>query len=63
MHTYKKRNDKIQIDDVGKIFIIHNGRSSIKFKINVNMVDHKFGEFVQTRTVKRKLKKNQQKKR
>jgi ribosomal protein S19 len=52
----KRRNEFISINDVGKIFIIHNGKISIKLKPSINMVGHKFGEFILTRTIiKKKL--------
>ena len=35
---------------VGLTFGVHNGQKHIPVSVNEDMVDHKFGEFAQTRT-------------
>jgi small subunit ribosomal protein S19 len=44
------RNSKILPDFLNKMFLVHNGKKLVSIKINENMIDHKFGEFAQTRT-------------
>jgi small subunit ribosomal protein S19 len=63
MLNLKKRSEQVSPEDSGKTFTIHNGRTHIKLKIKIGMVGHKFGEFVLTRTIRKKQKKTQQRKR
>ena len=44
------RKSTIIPDFVGVSFLIYNGRKFIPITISEDMVGHKFGEFVQTRT-------------
>lgn len=62
MINSKQRNELIIKEDLGKIFFVHNGKLHIKIKPSLNMIGHKFGEFVLTRTIKKKQKKSQQRK-
>jgi ribosomal protein S19 len=57
MRVFKKRNEKINVYDVGQNFFVHFGTTNKKLKIGVIMVGHKFGEFVQTRKLTRRNKK------
>jgi len=59
MQITKKRYEVIMSNDVGKTFLVHNGRFDIKVKALVSMVGHKYGEFALTRKVVRKTKKKQ----
>jgi small subunit ribosomal protein S19 len=63
MPDLKKRNDQIFSEDTGKKFVIHNGRTYIKVKVKTVMVGHKFGEFVLTRTIRKRQKRTQLRKR
>ena len=46
------RNSTIIPDFVGHSFMIHNGKSFIPITISEEMVGHKLGKFVPTRTLK-----------
>jgi small subunit ribosomal protein S19 len=59
MINSKRRDEIIIMEDLGKVFVVHNGKLHIKIKPNLNMIGHKFGEFVLTRTIKKKKKKSQ----
>jgi small subunit ribosomal protein S19 len=48
---------------VGKIYLIHNGRDFVKLSITKEMLYHKLGEFVTTRTMKKIPSKSFKKKR
>jgi small subunit ribosomal protein S19 len=45
----KSRNSTIIPEMVGKVFLVHNGKSYQVMLANPNMIGHKFGEFVLTR--------------
>jgi small subunit ribosomal protein S19 len=44
------RSSKIMPKFLGNTFKIHNGKSFIELLVSKNMIGHKFGEFVFTRT-------------
>ena len=46
---FQKRNQKILLSIVGKVFYVHNGKGFIKLKVSPNIVSYKFGAFVFTR--------------
>ena len=43
------RAEKITIDHIGQTFLVHSGKDFKRVKVTMQMVDHKFGEFVLTR--------------
>lgn len=44
------RRSTVMPDMIGLTIAVHNGRAHIPILINENMVGHKLGEFVMTRT-------------
>jgi len=44
-----KKNLYIGLDDLGKKFLVYNGKSFYKLIISKEMVGYRFGEFVFTR--------------
>lgn len=44
------RSSKIVPNFLGNTFKIHNGKSFVELIVSKNMIGHKFGEFVFTRT-------------
>lgn len=46
------RRSTIMPDFIGLTFSVHNGRQHVPVHVNENMVGHKLGEFVPTRTFK-----------
>lgn len=50
----KKGTDKICEEDIGKKFLVYNGRSNIEISVSGLMVGRKFGEFILTRVNKMK---------
>tara|TARA_B110001452_G_C15207465_1_gene418857 strand:+ start:1236 stop:1403 length:168 start_codon:yes stop_codon:yes gene_type:complete len=40
---------RVEVEHVGKTYLVHNGKEMIRVKVTSGMVDHKFGEFVRTR--------------
>ncbi|BBO59130.1 30S ribosomal protein S19 [Mycoavidus sp. B2-EB] len=46
------RRSTILPEAIGFTFAVHNGRQHVPIYISENMVGHKFGEFVLTRTFK-----------
>ena len=46
---HKDRYQKVNFEDVGKIFNVHNGKGYIRVKVQSKMINHKFGEFAKTR--------------
>ena len=46
------RRSTVTPDFVGLTFSVHNGRQHVPVAVNENMVGHKLGEFVLTRTFK-----------
>lgn len=46
------RRSTITPDFIGLTFSVHNGRQHVPVSVNENMVGHKLGEFVPTRTFK-----------
>lgn len=44
------RNSQIPPDFVGKYFKVHNGRNFLEVFVTEDMVGHRLGEFVPTRT-------------
>ena len=49
IRTWSRRST-VTPDFVGHTFAVHNGRKFVTVFITENMVGHKLGEFVQTRT-------------
>ena len=43
------RAERILVDHIGQTFLVHSGRNFKRVKVTMQMVDHKFGEFVPTR--------------
>ena len=41
--------ERITIEHVGHSFMVHSGKDYKRVKVTLQMVDHKFGEFVATR--------------
>jgi ribosomal protein S19 len=54
---HKNRYKKINLENIGQIFYVHNGKDFIKIKVHPKMINHRFGEFVKTRNIKNQLKK------
>lgn len=46
------RRSTITPDFIGLTFSVHNGKQHVPVSVNENMVGHKLGEFVPTRTFK-----------
>lgn len=44
------RSSKIMPNFLGDTFKVHNGKSFVELIVSKNMIGHKFGEFVFTRT-------------
>ena len=43
------RSEKITTEHVGHSFLVHSGRDWKRVRVTMQMLDHKFGEFVLTR--------------
>ena len=43
------RSEKITSEHVGHSFLVHSGRDWKRVRVTMQMLDHKFGEFVLTR--------------
>lgn len=40
---------RVEVEHVGKTYLVHSGKEMIRVNVTSGMVDHKFGEFVRTR--------------
>ena len=40
---------RVEVEHVGKTYLVHNGKEMIRGKVTSGLVDHTFGEFVRTR--------------
>jgi ribosomal protein S19 len=49
MVIFKRRFEKINVNDIAKSFIVYNGLVGKKIKIRAAMIGHNFGEFLPTR--------------
>jgi len=45
------KNRKISLKDLNKKFLVYNGKDFQKLVISQSMIDHNFGEFINTRKV------------
>lgn len=50
---YKHRSDTVRFEHVGGSFYVHSGLKHVAVRPTVQMVDHKFGEFVPTKKYNR----------
>lgn len=57
LKNFKNKNATILFNDINNFFFIYNGKKFIKLKITEDMIGHKFGEFIFTRTQCRHKKK------
>jgi ribosomal protein S19 len=53
----KQRYEKINVEDIGKVFNVYNGKDFTVVKIQSRMTNHRFGEFSKTRkTMNKRIK-------